>query len=137
MKNLSKKFACVSLAVMTLLSSSCSTILQGSRQSIIVQSLTPDAKIIVDGNEMGKDAVTTKLKRNQSHTILVKKEGFETKTVTLDKNLQPGYVIADAALAITGFMFILPLLFLIVDAATGSWNKFEPEKVVVELEPKK
>jgi hypothetical protein len=113
--------------------SSCSTIIQGSKQSVTMQSITPGTKILVNGDELGTDMVTTKLKRNKNHTVMFKKEGYETKTVTLEKNSQAGFIVADALIALTGF----GLVWIIVDAATGSWNKFEKDKVVVELEPKK
>ena len=121
------------LLASTVLLSSCSTIIQGSKQSITIQSLTPDAKILVNGDEVGKDIVVTKLKRNRSHTIMVKKEGYESKTASLEKQTQAGYVVVDILLGLTGY----GLIFIIVDAATGSWNHFEKDKVVLELDVKK
>ena len=132
MNSLSKKASVVLLSSLTLLSS-CSTILQGSKKDMTIQSLTPGSKIYVNGDEMGKDLVDTRLRRNKNHTIMIKKEGYETRTVTLQKNAQAGYIVADALLALTGF----GLIFIIVDAATGSWHTFDKDKVVVELEPKK
>ena len=132
MNSLSKKASVVLLSSLTLLSS-CSTILQGSKKDMTIQSLTPGSKIYVNGDEMGKDLVDTGLRRNKNHTIMIKKEGYETRTVTLQKNAQAGYIVADALLALTGF----GLIFIIVDAATGSWHTFDKDKVVVELEPKK
>jgi len=116
-----------------LIFSSCSTIFQGSRQNVTIQSTTPDAKIIVDGADVGKDQVMVKLRRNQDHTIIVKKDGYETKTILLQKNTQAGYVVVDIVLALTGF----GLVFIIVDAATGSWHKFDMDRVAVDLDPKK
>jgi hypothetical protein len=132
MNSLTKKTVSILLSSIVFLSS-CSTIMQGSRQSVTIQSLTPDARILVNGDDMGKDIVTTKLKRNTNHTIMIKKDGFDTKTVSLGKNVQAGYVVADVVIALTG----LGLIWIIVDAATGSWHKFDKDKVVVELEEKK
>lgn len=112
---------------------SCSTILQGSKQDITIQSVTPGAKILVNGDELGRDQVTTRLRRNKNHTILVKKDGFETKSITLEKQVQAGYIVVDGLLAFTG----LGLAWIIVDAATGSWHKFDKDKYVVELEKSK
>jgi hypothetical protein len=132
MNSLTKKTVSILLSSIVFLSS-CSTIMQGSRQSVTIQSLTPDARILVNGDDMGRDIVTTKLKRNTNHTIMIKKDGFDTKTVSLGKNVQAGYVVADVVIALTG----LGLIWIIVDAATGSWHKFDKDKVVVELEEKK
>jgi hypothetical protein len=133
MNLLVKKASVVLLSSLTILSSSCSTILQGSKKDMTIQSLTPGSKIYVNGDEMGKDLVDTRLRRNKNHTIMIKKDGYETRTVTLQKNAQAGYIVADALLALTGF----GLIFIIVDAATGSWHTFDKDKVVVDLEPKK
>jgi hypothetical protein len=53
--------------------------------------------------------------------------------LSLGKNVQAGYVVADVVIALTG----LGLIWITVDAATGSWHKFDKDKVVVELEEKK
>jgi len=117
----------------TILFSSCSTILQGSKQQVSIQSLTKESKILVDGEEVGTDNATVRLKRNRNHSIVVKKPGYENKVVNMEKQTQAGYIVADALLGLTGF----GLAWIIVDAATGSWFKFDKDNVVVELEKSK
>ena len=110
--------------------SSCSTIFQGSKQKITIQSLTKGAKIYVNGEDVGKDNYQTRLNRNRNHAIVFKKEGFETKIVYLEKQTQVGFVVADVILAFTGW----GIGFIIVDAATGSWHRFDKDTIVAELE---
>ncbi len=129
MKKITNSTICLLLASVILFSS-CSTILQGSRQQVTIQSLTKDSKIFVDGDEQGKDNVQIRLKRNRNHAIAIKKDGYETKILNVEKHTQAGYVVADVLLALTGY----GLAWIIVDAATGSWNKFDKDAVVVELE---
>jgi hypothetical protein len=87
-----------------MLFSSCATIINGSRQQITIQSLTKGSNISVDEVEIGNDSLRVRLKRNRNHVIAFTKEG-------------------DGAAA-----------WMIVDAATGSWNKFDRDVVIVELE---
>ena len=132
MKKFTTSTICLLLASVMLFSS-CSTIIQGSRQQITIQSLTKDSKIYVDGEDKGKDNVSVRLKRNRNHAIAIKKDGYETKIINLEKQTQAGYIVADALLGLTGF----GLAWIIVDAATGSWSKFDQDAVVVELEKSK
>jgi hypothetical protein len=132
MKKFTTSTLCLLLASVILFSS-CSTIIQGSRQQIQIQSLTKDAKIYVDGEDKGKDNAQVRLKRNRNHAIAIKKDGYETKIINLEKRTQAGYIVADALLGLTGF----GLAWIIVDAATGSWSKFDQDAVVVELEKSK
>jgi PEGA domain len=132
MKKFTTSTLCLLLASVILFSS-CSTIIQGSRQQITIQSLTKDSKIYVDGEDKGKDNASVRLKRNRNHAIAIKKDGYETKIINLEKRTQAGYIVADALLGLTGF----GLAWIIVDAATGSWSKFDQDAVVVELEKSK
>jgi len=132
MKNFTTSTVCLLLASVMLFSS-CSTIFQGSRQQVTIQSLTKDSKIYVDGDDKGKDNASVRLKRNRNHAIAIKKDGYETKIINIEKHTQAGYVVADVLLALTGY----GLAWIIVDAATGSWNKFDQDAISVELEKSK
>lgn len=132
MKKITTSTVCL-LLVSIILFSSCSTIIQGSRQQISISSLTKDSKIYVDGEDKGKDNAQIRLKRNRNHAVAIKKDGYETKIINLEKRTQAGYIVADALLGLTGF----GIAWIIVDAATGSWNKFDQDAIVVELEKSK
>lgn len=132
MKKFTNSTLCLLLASVMLFSS-CSTIIQGSRQQISISTLTKDSKIFVDGEDKGKDNALVRLKRNRNHAIAIRKEGYETKIINLEKHTQAGYIVADALLGLTGF----GLAWIIVDAATGSWSKFDQDAIVVELEKSK
>ena len=132
MKKFTTTTVCLLLASVMLFSS-CSTIFQGSRQQVTIQSLTKDSKIYVDGDDKGKDNASVRLKRNRNHAIAIKKDGYETKIINIEKHTQAGYVVADVLLALTGY----GLAWIIVDAATGSWNKFDQDAISVELEKSK
>lgn len=107
---------------------SCAVMFNGSKQDIIIRSMTPESQIYVDGQKVGEDAVNVKLARKSNHVVMVKKEGYETETVNLEKHLEWGWIVVDGLLNWFGFL---------TDAPTGAWNSFENDNVVVELEPTK
>jgi hypothetical protein len=116
------RFVFALLGVFTL--SSCAVMFNGSRKDVTVKSVTPNATIYIDGEEKGTDAVTEKLERKSNHTVLVKKEGCESKTVEIKKHVQVGWIVFDALF--NWFAFA-------TDAPTGAWNGFEKDHYSVEL----
>ncbi len=106
---------------------SCALVFQGTKKNVYVKSTTPDAKIYVDGELKGTDAVNINLRRGDDHIIMIKKEGCQTSTTMITSHVQPGWVIFDA--------FFNWLAFL-TDPTTGAWNTFDKSKVVVELDCK-
>lgn len=110
--------------VITLSFSSCAVMFQGSKKDVTIKSMTPDATIHVDGEEVGKDAVNVRLARKSNHTVVIKKDGCETKTVEIHKKTQVGWIIFDALF--NWFAFA-------TDAPTGAWNTFDKDRVTVEL----
>lgn len=108
--------------------SSCATVFQGSRKDVSIRSMTQGAKIYVDGELKGEDAITLKLARKTNHSVAVKKDGFETKTVDINKHTQAGWIV-------WGILFNLPEM--IVDAITGAWNGFDKENITVDLNKSK
>lgn len=108
--------------------SSCATLFQGSRKDISIKSMTPGANIYVNGELKGTDGVSLKLLRRSNYTVLVKKDGFESKTVEIAKHTQVGWVIFDILLDIPG---------LIIDAVTGAWNNLDKDNITVELDKSK
>lgn len=110
------------LAMLSL--SSCAVMFNGSRKDVTIKSITPDATIYIDGDEKGKDAVTERLERKSDHTVIVKKDGCETKTLEIKKHTQVGWIIFDALF--NWFAFA-------TDAPTGAWNGFDKDHFSVEL----
>lgn len=121
-----KKVKTIALGlIFTLCFSSCALMFNGTKKRVTIQSMTPKAKIYIDGEYAGEEVVTQKLKRKEDHTIIIKKEGCKTKTLNLDSEIQVGWIVFDALL--NWFAFI-------TDAPTGAWNSFEKSKYVIELE---
>lgn len=137
MKNMVKK-AILFFLTLELLVSSCTTIINGSKQNINIQSLTSDSKIYVDDVEVGRDKISIRLKRAKNHNISIKKEGYQTKNIKLTKEIVAGNLISDPLLAylllgLTGYG-AAGAAWILVDATTGSWYSFKQDTFIVELE---
>jgi hypothetical protein len=115
--------ALFSVAALSL--NSCALMFNGSKKDVSVKSMTPDAKIYVNGNYVGDDAVTVNLKRKSNHTVMIEKEGCRTETVQIRKETQAGWIVFDA---------LFNWLAFLTDAPTGAWNTLEPENVVRKLD---
>lgn len=120
------KIIMLCIAAMTL--NSCALIFNGVNKSVSIKSMTPDAKIYVDGNFEGTDAVAVKLRREDNHTVIVKKEGYVKEVVQINTHVQVGWVIFDALFSWVG---------LLVDVSTSAWNKFDKTKITVDLDEEK
>lgn len=90
--------------------------------------MTPNATIYVDGEEKGKDAINVLLMRKQNHTVVVKKDSCQSKTVEINRKLQWGWIVFD---------FLFNWWAFATDAPTGAWHTFDKDHIVVELECKK
>lgn len=87
-----------------------------------------DAKIYIDDEYVGAGYVIKKLRRNKTHIIMVKMDGYDTRYITVDTQVQAGWLLAD---------FIFGILPMIIDAATGSWNKLDRTQYAVPLDKSK
>lgn len=107
-----------------LLTTGCSTIVNGKTQSVSINSNVSDADIKVNGVKVGKTPFTGALERSSKAIVEVSKDGYESKTVTLDTAFEPifwGNIIVGGVFGST------------TDASTGSMYKYAPATVQVDL----
>lgn len=113
-------------SVVTVSFSSCATIFSGSRQTVKIQSVPPGADIYVEGEKVGKTPADVELKRGFSpESVVLKKEGFENKEVSMHTTLNPVAIINLGSLLGWG-----------IDAATGAMMKYEKKFYEVTLDSK-
>ncbi|MDR2351247.1 MAG: PEGA domain-containing protein [Endomicrobium sp.] len=122
-----KHFLVVLLLILSFTLTSCALMFNGTRESVSIKSLTPDSKIYIDGNYEGRNSVSANLKRNQNHSIIVKKEGCKTESINVGNHVQAGWVVFDVLFNWSAFL---------TDAITGAWNALDKTNIVIELEPK-
>lgn len=118
----------VSLLVVYFLISGCATIVKGTTQGIPVTSEPPGADVLVDGMLVGTTPTDVEMKRKRDHLVTIKKDGYETKTVPVLKNIGG---------AVFGNIIAGGLIGWGVDAASGAQNNLTPKTISVILAPVK
>ena len=78
----------------------------------------------IDGVEHGTTPMQIELDNHTSHTIQLRKEGYEPTTCILNAKIHGGIVVLDV---LSGFIPVL------IDAATGSWKRLDKTSCVVQL----
>lgn len=109
---------------LTLLFSSCATIVSGSRQNISFASTPAAATIFVDEVEVGKTPFELKLARNSEHDVMIKLEGYQTYQTRLTKKFNAWYV---------GNILIGGIIGLIVDPITGAMYNLSSDQINAQL----
>ncbi len=104
------------------LSMGCATVMKGGSQDIIIDSSPQGAQVFVDGGIMGKTPLTLNLKKNTYDNIMVKKEGYKTQNVPLEKSFD--------GVAVLNIFWDLSR----TDLIAGSIYEYEPNKYFFELE---
>jgi len=104
----------------------CATIIQGTSQSISVNSNPSGAKIIVMGMERGTTPAVIKVDRSDSNIIVrIVKDGYEPVEVMLTRSVS-GWIFGNIVFG--------GLLGLVVDFATGGAYNVSPEFIQANLQ---
>lgn len=104
----------------------CASIFGGGSNSGFRAESSPDsAELWVDGVKAGVTPCKVELKKNQEHSIEIRKEGYATRTYRITNSVGAGWIILDILGGIAP---------IIVDAATGSWYGLSQDNVNAVLE---
>jgi hypothetical protein len=109
------------LAILMLLTTTaCATIFSGGPDQINIHSNDPDAKILVNGNEIGKGSAVYSLPKGQTAIITASEKGCDDRSEPTGQS-------------INGVTFINLIFwpFYLVDAATGDIHKADPTNYTV------
>jgi hypothetical protein len=112
-----------SLAI-ALLTTSCATIISGSKQNIKFSSNPSAATIYIDEVEVGKTPFEIKLARKSEHSIMIKLEGYQTYETKLTKGFNAWYI---------GNIVFGGLIGIIVDPITGAIYNLTPDQVSAQM----
>ena len=117
-----------SLLVLSLIltMSGCATIVKGTTQGIPIASDPSRADVIVDGSLRGQTPIDLELKRKRDHLVTIQKEGFQSKSVP---------IVKDVGGAVWGNILWGGLIGWGVDATSGAQNNLNPKSISVKLEP--
>lgn len=119
-----KKTIISSSLALTLLVSSCATIVSGSKQNVKFSSNPSSATIFIDEVEVGKTPFEIKLARKSEHSVVLKLDGYQTYETKLTKKFNGWYI---------GNIFFGGLLGLIIDPITGAIYNLSPEQVDAQM----
>ncbi len=104
---------------------SCSSIFNGSKDRVKVNSTPNEARIFVNGLEVGKTPAILELKRGEKHIIEVKKEGFQTFHVETTKDITGWF---------WGNLLCGGVIGIIIDLATGNAYDVSPSTINATLD---
>ncbi|MCJ8154578.1 PEGA domain-containing protein [Chryseobacterium sp. SSA4.19] len=122
-----KLFAALLLGI-TLSTTSCATIITGTKDKITFNSAPEGAKVFHKGVEKCTTPCTAEIPRSLSKQMVTfEKEGFTSKEVKLTKTFNPVTLVN---------ILLGGAIGVGIDAATGSLTKYSPKEYKVELEAK-
>ena len=114
--------------IISMLTTGCAAMFNGSTQVVNIRSNNPDAKLYVNEQYMGRENAVYTFKKKENYVIRAEKEGCKANVVTPEKSFDPTTLLG--VLIDWGVISIL-----IVDgAATGAWQQFTSTSYVVDPE---
>ncbi|QOW11416.1 PEGA domain-containing protein [Kaistella flava (ex Peng et al. 2021)] len=123
-----KVLSYASVAIIAISMTSCATIFTGTKDSITFNSTPEGAKVVHKGIEKCVTPCTVDITRSLSKQMIeIKKEGYETKEVKLDKDFNPVTLVNLLFGGIIGFG---------IDLGSGSFVKYADKSHKIELAPK-
>ena len=114
----------LTLALAALLISGCGALFIPSTKTVSVNSVPVEARVTIDGVDYGLTPLAVELDNNESHTIVVSKDGYETVSCVLNAKVKGGIVVLDV---------LGGLLPVVIDAATGAWKSLDTTVCSVRL----
>lgn len=112
-----------SLAI-ALLTTSCATIVSGSKQNVRFSSNPSTATIFIDEVEVGKTPFEIKLARKSEHSVMIKLAGYQTYETKLTKKFNAWYI---------GNILFGGLIGIIIDPITGAMYNLSPDQVNAQM----
>ena len=117
----------VFLSAFTTMAAGCATVVHwGGSQDVGIASNPAGAKVVIDQTDRGLTPVTVELKRKQTHTIVLKMDGYEDASAT---------AIPELSGWIWGNILIGGLIGLAVDLGVGGGYNVNPDVINVTLTP--
>ena len=119
-----KKTVLIATLSLSLLISSCATIISGSKQKVNFRSNPAAASIFIDEVEVGKTPFEIKLERKKEHHVMIKLDGYQTYETNLTKKFNAWYL---------GNIVFGGLIGIIIDPITGAIYNLSPDEINAEM----
>lgn len=115
----------VCLGMSAIFFSGCASIVGGTSQVVSINSNVKGADVIVNGANVGTTPYNGPVKRGKSTTVTIQKTGYDSKTITLNTEIESifwGNIIIGGVLGST------------TDLSTGAMYKYAPATLQIDLE---
>lgn len=109
-----------------LLIQGCSSVINGTTQKITITSNVQGAEVMLNGVNLGRTPVTTRVKREKTSHLLVRKDGYKDYSLQVQTKLDPWF---------WGNIVIGGLVGSTTDSVTGSTHLIDPDTIFVQMEP--
>ena len=106
--------------IVAVLLNSCATIINGTSQQVNITSTPIEAKVIIDGEELGKTPFIADLKRKDNHIVKIELDGYKTEVITLNGKTSGWFF---------GNCLFGGVIGMAVDAITSRMYKLQPEEI--------
>lgn len=116
----------IALLGVIFLTQSCSSIINGTTQKVTVTSNVQGAEVTLNGAALGRTPVTTRVKREKTSLLIVRKEGYKDYQQQLNTKLDPWF---------WGNVLIGGLVGSTTDSVTGATHLIDPETIFIQMEP--
>ena len=119
-----KHYFILAFLALSLTTTSCATIISGSKQTIKFTSTPSDATIYIDEVEVGKTPFETKLERKRGYNVMIKLDGYRPYETKLTKEFNAWYL---------GNILFGGIIGLVIDPITGAIYNLTPKQINAQL----
>jgi hypothetical protein len=113
---------------LSLCTSGCALIVNGTKDSIFIESRPPGATVRVDGQAVARTPAKIYLARRSPGRVTVEKEGYLPEELVFPIHFDAGWILFDLLLTLG--------IGIPIDLATGAMWNFNPDRAVVVLRPR-
>ena len=106
----------------------CALIVNGTTDSVRIESQPPGATIWVDGKAVARTPAKIYVARGHAQRISVQKDGYEPEDVVFQRHLDWGFILFD--------LLLTAGIGIPIDLATGAMVTIYPDRAQVRLRPK-
>jgi hypothetical protein len=105
----------------------CAFIVNGTRDSVFIESQPPGATVRVDGQAVARTPAKIYLSRGYPGHVTLEKEGYLPEDIHFSSHFDASWILFDLLLTLG--------IGIPVDLATGAMWNFSPDRAVVRLRP--
>ena len=114
----------VTVVLISLFLQSCSSIINGRTQKVTITSNVNGAAVVINGRKVGTTPLTTRIKRENSMHITVRKKGYEDHSAALLTRLDGWFF---------GNIIFGGFLGSTTDLASGSVHLLDPDHIHIQM----